>query len=191
MTLDSSRSPLQTRWAAGCFFLLVAALPWTIAPMSIGSIATAVLTLTLWLYPSRPRWPSTPVTWTWAGWALALALSAMFALDPAASWPRLSKALFPGLVALAAFHTPDRRTGRRVLAVLLVSSAVAAVYGTVLFVAHGATFAARSRGAVGHYMTFGGQLLVCVSVATAVALLAKERAWRLGAGSGAAHVLGD
>ena len=121
--------------------------------------------------------------WPWAGWALALGISACFALDPSASWPRLNKALFPGLVALAAFHTPDRRTGRRALGALFLSSAVAAVYSTVLFVAHGASFASRERGPVGHYMTFAGQLLLLVSTAAPVAMLARERAWRLGAGA--------
>ena len=175
-----------TRWAAGCFALFCATLPWTIAPMSITSVATFVLTLALLLFKPRPRWPFPPTTLAWAGWTLAMALSAAFALDPAASWPRLSKALFPGLVALAAFHSQDARLGRRALAGLLVSSAVVSVYGTVLFVAHGASFAARSRGPVGHYMTFAGQLLLIVSVATPIALLAKERRWRWLAGAAAA-----
>src|SRR5205085_12095785 len=60
----------------------------------------------------------------------------------------------PIFVALAAYHTPDRRTGRRALGILCFSSAVAAVYGIVFFVAHGASFHARARGPVGHYMTF-------------------------------------
>ncbi len=150
--------------------------------MSIGAIATAVLTLSLWLGTPRPQWPETPMGWPWVGWALALGLSAALALDPAASWPRLNKALFPGLVALAVFHTPDQRAGRRALMTLLVSSAIADVYSIVVFVSHGASFANRSRGPVGHYMTFGGQLLLIVSVALPVALLARERNWRLGAG---------
>jgi O-antigen ligase len=154
--------------------------------MSIASVATAVLTLALWLWRPRPRWPETPMTWPWAAWLLALALSATFAIDPAGSWPRLNKALFPGLVALAAFHTPDRRAGRRALGVLLVSSAVVAVYSSAVFMLHGATFDHRSRGPVGHYMTFAGQLLLFVSAAVPVAIMARERAWRWGAGASAA-----
>ena len=178
---DERTHPLEG-WAAGCFVLLTATLPWSIAPMSIGAIATTVLTLSRWR-SNRLRWPRTPVDWPWAAWAIALGLSALFALDTASSLPRLNKALFPGLVALAAFHTPDRRTGRRVLGTLLLSSAVAAVYGTAIFVANGASFASRARGPVGHYMTFAGQLLLLVSVAVPVALLARERRWRLGAGA--------
>ena len=176
--------PLQT-WAAGCFALFCATLPWTIAPMSITSVATTVLTLGLWFMKPRPRWPAPPTSWPWLGWALALGLAAAFALDPTASWPRLTKALFPGLVVLSAFHAGDGKVGRRALAGLLVSSAVVSVAGTVLFVAHGASFAARSRGPVGHYMTFAGQLLLVISVATPIALLAKATKWRLLAGSAA------
>ncbi len=150
--------------------------------MSIGAIATAVLTLSLWLKPPRPRWPDTPVKWAWLAWAIALVLAAVFALDPLASLPRLKKALFPGLVSLAAFHTLDRRSRRRALAVLLLSSAVAAVYGTVFFVGHGAQFGHRARGAVGHYMTYGGQLLIFVPVAAGIALLARDRRWTWASG---------
>ena len=173
-------SPLG-RWAAACFVLLIAALPWTIAPMSIMAIATAVLTLSLWLRRPSPHWPDAPVGRAWLAWALALGLATAFALDPVASAHRLEKAFFPGLIALAAFHTPGLRPGRRAIAVLFVSSAVASVYGTVFFVAHGATFAARSRGAVGHYMTYAGQLLLLVSAAVPVALQAREPSWRWGA----------
>ena len=53
-----------------------------------------------------------------------------------------------------------------------MSSAVAAVYGIVFFVAHGASFASRARGPVGHYMTFAGQLLLLIS--TAAGILSRE-----------------
>ena len=154
--------------------------------MSCAGIATAVLTLGIWLGRPKPNWPNTPVRWSWLAWVVALVLSALTAQNPSASWPRLNKALFPGLVALAAFHTPDRRRGRLALATLLTSSAVASVYGTVLFVARGASFHARARGPTGHYMTYGGQLLLLVSVAAGIALLARERRWRIGAGVTAA-----
>src|SRR5262249_6089260 len=150
-----------------------------IALMSITSIATGVLTLSLWFRRPRPHWPRTPVRWAWAAWAVALVIATLFAIDPASSAFRLKKALFPSLVSLAAFHTPGRGPGRVVLATLLTSSAVAAVYGIVFFVARGASFASRARGPTGHYMTFGGQLLLWLSVAIAVAVMAPERRWKL------------
>jgi O-antigen ligase len=167
------------RWAGGCFLLLMAALPWTIAPMSVAAIATAVLTLAMWLRPPRPRWPATPMPVAWAAWLLAIAAAAAFGLDPAHSWQALKKGLFPGLVALAAFHAADGRAGRRALAVWFGSATVAAAYGVVLFVAHGASFHSRARGAVGHYMTFAGQLLLVLPVALGVALEARQRRWRM------------
>ena len=185
MSQSPQRSHPLTRWAAGCFTVAVATLPWSIAPMSIGFVATSVLTLASCLTQPRPPWPRTPIRWPWLAWALALVLSAAFALDPTASWPRLNKALFPGLVVLAAFNTRDRRTGRRAVGALFLSSAVASVYSIAFFIAGGASFAARARGPVGHYMTFGGQLLLLVATATPVALLARERKWKLVAGMAA------
>jgi O-antigen ligase len=166
--------------------LLITVLPWSIAPMSITAVACGLLTLGMWLRSTRPRWPSTPVNRAAIGWLVALLTSATFAIAPAASFPRVSKALFPMLVPLAVFHTQDARTGRRALGLLLFSSAMAALYGTTFFVAHGASLAARARGPAGHYMTFGGQLLLEVAVAVPVALLARDRRWRLGAAAVAA-----
>ena len=179
-------APGAWRAATVCFILLIAALPWTIAPMSILSIATAVLTLSLWLRTPRPAWPRTGIGAGWLAWTIALILACLFAQDAAASVPRLKKALFPALVALAAFHASDRRVGRWALAILFISSAVASVYGIGFFVAQGGQFPIRARGPVGHYMTFAGQLLLCLSVAVAVALQARERRWRLGALASAA-----
>jgi len=174
-----ARTGTLARWAGGCFLLLVAALPWTIAPMSVASIATAVLTLAQWLRAPRPRWPATPIPVAWAAWVAALAAAAAFGLDPGHGWHGLKKGLFPGLVVLAALHAADRRSGRRALAVWFVSATLAAVYGIAVFVAHGASFQARARGAVGHYMTFAGQLLLVLPVALGVALEARERRWRV------------
>jgi putative inorganic carbon (HCO3(-)) transporter len=70
--------------------------------------------------------------------------------------------------------------------VLLASSALASALGLSVFIAHGAGFASRARGPVGHYMTFAGQLLLFVSLATGIALLAGERRVRFAALAAAA-----
>jgi O-antigen ligase len=168
------------RLAAWSFLLFVATLPWSIAPMSISVGICAALTLAVWLV--RPgRWPRTPVTWPALGWLVALALSATFALDRAGSLPRLTKAAFPLLVPLAATHARLPRRGRLALAVLLVSATLSALFGLGLYVAKGAGWPARAHGAVGHYMTFGGQLLLFVSVAAGVGVLERSWRWRCGA----------
>jgi O-antigen ligase len=121
------------------------------------------------------------VMWPALAWAVALALSAWFALDRAASLPRLTKALFPLLVPLAATQARLPARGRRAVAVLLVSATLAALYGLVLYTLRGAAWPNRARGAVGHYMTFGGQLMLWVTLAMAVLALERARRWRAGA----------
>jgi len=168
------------RVAAWAFLLLVAALPWSIAPMSIATSLCAALTLAVWV--RRPvRWPATPVLVPTLAWAVAMLLAAWFALDRGASLPRVTKALFPLLVPLAATHARRAPAGRRALAVLLVSAGLAALFGLVLYVARDAHYPARARGAVGHYMTFGGQLMLFASLAAGVAALAGGARWRWGA----------
>ena len=167
--------PLE-RGAGLAFLLLAAVLPWTIAPMGIATALCGALTLAL-VFRGAP-WPRTPVELAALAWALALLLSAMLAEDRGASLPRLSKALFPALVSLAAFHFRTPRRGHQALLVLLCSSLVASAFGLMRFVQHGASFAARARGPVGHYMTFAGQLLLFTSLAAGVALQARERRWR-------------
>lgn len=188
-SLVASRLELAAR---ACFILLIVALPGPIAPMSIATGLTGTFTIAHW-FRSRSLPDPTPVAWPAVAWAIALAVSAAFAIDPSHSWPRLTKALFPALMPLAAFHVRNRKDGARALTLLLLSSAAAATYGVVLFVARGASFAARARGPTGHYMTFAGQLLLLVSVAFGLILTRpslRERwwAWLAAALGGAALV---
>ena len=163
------------------FVLLIITLPWSIAPMSIGAAICGLTTLLLWILPGAPRPRSTPVDRAALGWLVALVLAATFAVDRSASFARLGKGLFPALVPLAAFHASDRRRGQIALACLLFSSAAASVFGMIFFVARGAGFSTRARGPVGHYMTFGGQLLLLVALAVAIAMVTRSKRWRAGA----------
>ncbi len=163
------------------FMLLIIALPWSIAPMSIGAAICGTTTLLLWFLPRGPKPEPTPVLLAGAFWMLALFIVAWCALDRSASLPRLGKGLFPALVVLAAFHAARRQSGERALAWLFCSSAGASIFGMVFFVSAGGGFLARARGPAGHYMTYGGQLLLMVTVAVAVALLERRRRWRWGA----------
>jgi O-antigen ligase len=172
--------PWLDRAAGWSFLLLVAASPWSIAPMSITAGLCGALTLLLWW--RRPgQLPGTPVAWPTLAWLAALLLSAAFALDRSASLPRVTKGLFPLLVPLAATHARLPGRGRRALAVLLVSATLAALFGLGLYLAKGATWPARARGAVGHPVVFGHQLLLFVSLAAGIAALARAPRWRLGA----------
>jgi O-antigen ligase len=172
--------------AAWSFVLYVAVLPWSIAPMSIGVAACVALTALAWARGSGPRWQRSPVDLAGLAWLAALSLAAWFAVDRAASLPRVTKGLMPAIVGLAASHAAAGPRGRRAVATLLVSTATVAALGLALWIGQGASFAARARGMVGHYMTFGGQLLLVIPVAAAIALCARERRWRLGAAAVAA-----
>ncbi len=171
--------------AALCFALLTLSLPWTIAPMSIAVGLTVATTIPLWLgIGAPPRRPGrTPVLIPAVFWLVALALSAAFALDSAGSFRPLRKALFPALVPLAAFHTSSLIAGRRATTAWLGSAALAATVGLAGYLLAGHGYPARARGAVGHYMTYGGQLMLAALVGLGALVL--ERGWLRVAGAAA------
>jgi len=166
------------RLAAGAFLLLVAALAGPIAPMGITTALASALTLACLFWGSRRPWPRTPVDMAAIGWLAALLIVSATALDRAGSFPRVVKGFMPLLVGLAAWHAADERRGRRALAVYLAAFALVSAIGLVLWVMHGASFTSRARGLAGHYMTFGGQLLLFIPVALGVALTSRTPRWR-------------
>jgi O-antigen ligase len=170
-----------TRAAGIAFLLLAAALPWSIAPMSIGVALAAALTLAVWWAPGGPRWTATPVDRPAIAWLAALVIATVASVDPGGSAPRITKGLLVGLVSVAATHAREERRGRLALALLFVSAALAALYAFVRFASEGGAFPARARGAAGHALTYGGQVLLLASLAAAVALRGRERRWRLAA----------
>ena len=175
---DRATDGLLERLAAGAFLLLVAALAGPIAPMGITTALAGALTLACMVWGSRRPWPRTPVDWAAVGWLGALVLVSCFALDRAGSFPRVTKGFMPLLVGLAAWHTADEARGRRALAVYFAAFAIVSALGFGLWVMHGASFESRARGLVGHYMTFGGELLLFIPVALAVALTTRSPRWR-------------
>jgi O-antigen ligase len=153
--------------------------------MSIAVGLTVATTIPLWLgIGAPPRRPGrTPVLIPAVFWLVALALSAAFALDSAGSFRPLRKALFPALVPLAAFHTSSLIAGRRATTAWLGSAALAATVGLAGYLLAGHGYPARARGAVGHYMTYGGQLMLAALVGLGALVL--ERGWLRVAGAAA------
>ncbi len=188
--------PLGAAAAAAAFLALVATLPGPIAPMGIATALCVALTLVRFLLVPDPGraggrrrpWPRTPVDRAAIAWFAALVLASAFAHDPAASFPRVAKGLMPALVGLAAYHAAAGRAGRRALAVYLAAAGIAAAFGLAAWLNAGASGAWRARGLSHHYMTYGGQLLLELPVALAVALTARSPRWRWGAGAVAALV---
>jgi O-antigen ligase len=184
----TAADPVLERIAAGSFVLLAATLPWSIAPMGIAAGLCAALTVLTWV--RRPaRWSATPILAPAAGWAVALLLAALFAVDRSGSLPRLTKALFPLLALVSATHGRDPRTVRRAMVALLASAVLAALVGFAIFVFRGGGMLHRARGVVGHYMTFGGQLQLWLSLAAGLVALERSPRWRWGAALAAIPLL--
>ncbi len=149
--------------------------------MSIATAICGVLTAVVWVQDRGRTIPRPPTLLAGFGWFLALLVAAIFALDPAHSLPRITKGLFPLLVLVAAFHGERPELGARALVVWFVSASLAAGVGIFAFLTGPEGLAARARGPVGHYMTFGGQLLLFTSIAAGVVIATRLKAWRIGA----------
>ncbi len=161
------------------FLLLAAALPWSVAPMSIALVLCAALTILVWQLGGA-RWVRTPVDLPALGWIAALCLASLFALDPHSSWPRVIKGFLLLLVPVAAYHARDERVARRAVAVLLISAGLAAAFALTRFVLAGPEFPNRVKGFVGHPLTYGGQAMLLAALASAIAIRCDGR-WRVGA----------
>jgi O-antigen ligase len=170
------------RAAAAAFLLLVAALPWSIAPMSIGVVLCGALTLAAWIRePGGLHRFASPVTLPALGWLAALSIATLTAVDPTGSAPRITKALLFALVPVAAYHTREPRCARRAVAILLVSAVAATLFALGKFVVLGPYFPNRVRGAVGHGLTYGGQAMLLASLAFALAVRVRARGFRAAA----------
>ena len=169
------------RAAALSFLLLAAALPWSIAPMSIAVVLCGALTLAAWWRPGGARWLRTPVDFPALGWLAALVVATVASQDPSGSAGRITKGLLLAVVPVAAYHGRDPKVARRAVAVLIASAAIAAIYALTKFVAQGGAFPVRVRGAVGHPLTYGGQAMLLATLAAALALRARDLRWRIAA----------
>lgn len=180
-TPSETARPFLHQAAPWSFLLLVAVLPWTIAPMGITAALCAAASIAVWLTRGGSGIPHSPVNRAAVIWAGALLAAALFSLEVGGSLPRLKKALLPGLVLLAAGWGAHERIGRRAVGVLLLSSLVASVWGLTQVLGREIDFGHRASGPVGHYMTFAGQLLLFVSLAAGISLVARRLRWRIAA----------
>jgi len=174
---------MLSRAAGLSFLILVTALPWSIAPISIGTVLCGALTLATWWRPGGERWVRTPIDLPALGWLLALVVATVFSLDPTESTPRIKQAFLLTAIPIAAFHARDPRLARAAIVALLLSAAAATVFALIRFAGDGGTFPARVRGMVGHPLTYGGQATLLASVALALLLRGPGRLWTLSAGA--------
>lgn len=178
--LSESR-PLIERAAAFSFLLLAAALPWSVAPISIGVVLCSALTLAAWWRPGGVRWVRTPLDLPALGWIAAMVIASLFSLDPSGSWPNVRKGFLFAIVPIAAYHARDRRVAGTAVAALLASASAATIYALARFIHDGGVFPARVKGLVGHALTYGGQATLLAVVAIALIARGPDRRWRIGA----------
>lgn len=179
-TDDARRGNDFAPLAGWAFVLLMVTLTGPIAPMGIATALCGVLTVAM-LVQRREPWLRTPVDAAGMAWLAAMILAAVFAQDRAASLPRITKGFFPLMIGMAALQVRTRRDAEHAIGVYLAASALVAVYGVCAWVAHGMLYANRARGLSGHYMTFGGQLLLELLFAAGIAVADKRPRWRWGA----------
>jgi O-antigen ligase len=92
-------------------------------------------------------------------WCLASIVSAVFAVDPERSLPKLKKLALLPLIPLGAL--PEvRRSIRPIVPALIASAAVVSVWGLVVFARAGGGVDARLSGISGFYMTVAGILML-------------------------------
>ena len=174
-------SSVLERAAALSFLVLAAALPWSIAPMSVAVALCGALTLAAWWLPGGARWVRTPLDFPALGWLAALVVATVASQDPSGSAGRITKGFLLAIVPVAAYHGRDPKLARRAVAVLLASAAIATIYALTKFVAQGGVFPVRVRGAVGHPLTYGGQGMLLATVGAAILLRVRDRRWRIAA----------
>jgi len=179
-TMSARSDSIWERAAGLSFLLLAAALPWSIAPISVAVVLCGALTLLAWWAPGGARWQRTPIDLPALGWLSALVIASIFALDPARSFPRVTKGFLLAIVPVAAYHARDPKRLRQAVAALLLSAVPATIYALARFVHDGGVFPARVKGLVGHALTYGGQATLLAAVA--MGLLARgSRRWRVAA----------
>jgi O-antigen ligase len=149
------------------------------------SIAAAnillALTVVLWLASiarthERPRVPA--FFWPLIAYAALTLVSSAFSMDPAASFIDSRQLLLLAIVPMVC-HLAQGRRALRVADVIISVGALSAIAGIVQYgILNYDHLGRRPQGALGHYMTYSG-LLMLVVVATAARLLFRrsDRVW--------------
>ena len=111
-------------------------------------------------------------------YAAATIVSAAFSLDPRASFIDSRQLVLFAIVPLVCTVVPQRRVSM-VLSVVVTVGAASAVYGIIQYaLLHYDTLGKRPEGALTHYMTYSGTLMLVICAAMAqVIFSARERTW--------------
>jgi putative inorganic carbon (HCO3(-)) transporter len=110
--------------------------------------------------------------------ALLTLVASVFSIDPVTSLIR-SRQLLLFLMVPIVFTFGRGTTGRRLVLVLIAVGAASAIFGIVQYgVLHYDNLGQRPQGAMGHYMTYSGLLMLMVTTVVARLLFVRRaRAW--------------
>ncbi|HSL19940.1 MAG TPA: O-antigen ligase family protein [Vicinamibacterales bacterium] len=179
LTLTAGESP-RDRLEYGALIALLgfaAALQLSIAAADI----LLALCLTLWAASlvkrhERPAFPG--MFWPLVAYAGFTLVSAAFSIDPRASFID-SRQLLLLLIVPAVYRLAEGTRALRVADVLITVGGVSAIAGVVQYgILDFDTLGRRPQGAMGHYMTYSGLLMLVVVTATARLLFRRsDRIW--------------
>ncbi len=113
-----------------------------------------------------------------AGFAAATLVSSAFSVDPAASFAD-NKQLLLFLIVPAVYQVVRGRSGTAVIDVLVTVGAASAAYGIIQYgILHYDSLQRRPDGALSHYMTYSGTLMLVICAAVARLVFgSRDRIW--------------
>jgi O-antigen ligase len=153
----------------------VAALQFSIAAANI-FLGLALLMWLIWVI-SRRRMEVPPFFYPLAGYAIATLASAAFSDDPNASFVD-SKQLVLFLVVPMVYEFARGSKAAFVVQVIITVGALSALVGIVQFgVLQYDNLGRRPQGALGHYMTYSGIVMLVTCAAAARILFTRDRIW--------------
>jgi O-antigen ligase len=153
----------------------VAALQFSIAAANI-FLGLSLLMWLIWVISLR-RMEVPPFLYPLAAYALATLASASFSDDPNASFVD-SKQLVLFLVVPMVYEFARGSKAPLVVQVIITVGALSALYGIIQFgVLQFDNLGRRPQGALGHYMTYSGVLMLVTCAAAARILFTRDRIW--------------
>ena len=171
---------LETMIAVLLVGVALAAPAWTKAAVLLFRVALLLWLLRM-LTPPRPRLRPLAIAKPLLLYILLAAFSCFFSLEPALSWARMRTVSLFLLALLVAANLNEERWLKRLIAALLASSLVTAVFTAWRYLASRPAFAAppqRAEGFFGNYIPFSELLMLVAAFAWGLflaALISRQR----------------
>ena len=165
------------RWAALALLGFAAMLQVSIAAADI-LLAVAVLLWLVLIVRGRERVPVPHMFWPLLAYAGATLVASVFSVDPRVSLVDSKQLVLLVIVPLAYRLLPGRRSLLAVDVIITVGALSAAVGIVQYLILNFDNLGRRPEGALGHYMTYSGLLMLVACVAVARIMFARQnRVW--------------